>query len=165
MGDIISVCRRLQVIASEDIGLAYPMAAVVVRSCVESAFDVGLPEAEIPLAHAAVLLATSPKSNSAYLALHAAKADIEAGRGQNMPDYMRPTHKYQNYKYPHDYPGHYVDQRYLPDDLAGAHYYEYGDNKTEQAAKSYWEKIKEKKYTSPFPARTIQKIIFFRPMH
>ncbi len=144
-GDLIGACRRLQVIASEDIGLAYPMAAVVVRSCVESAFDVGLPEAEIPLAHAAVLLATSPKSNSAYLALHAAKADIEAGRGQNMPDYMRPTHKYQNYKYPHDYPGHYVDQRYLPDDLAGAHYYEYGDNKTEQAAKSYWEKIKEKK--------------------
>ncbi|MBE6572807.1 MAG: replication-associated recombination protein A [Ruminococcaceae bacterium] len=142
-GDLIGVCRRLQVIASEDIGLAYPQAASIVRACVQSAFDLGMPEARIPLANAAIMLATAPKSNSAYLAYAAAAEDIEKGKGQNIPDHMRPSNRYDNYKYPHDYPGHYVKQQYLPDDLRGAKYYEYGENKTEQAAKAYWDKIKK----------------------
>ncbi len=141
-GDLIGVCRRLQVIASEDIGLAYPQAAAIVRACVQSAFDLGMPEARIPLANAALLLATAPKSNTAYAAYGAAAADIEKGKGQNVPAHMRPSNRYDNYKYPHDYPGHYVKQQYLPDDLAGAKYYSFGDNKTEQAAKKYWELIK-----------------------
>jgi len=142
-GDLIGVCRRLQVIASEDIGLAYPQAASIVRACVQSAFDLGMPEARIPLANAAIMLATAPKSNSAYLAYAAAAEDIEKGKEQNIPDHMRPSNRYDNYKYPHDYPGHYVKQQYLPDDLRGAKYYEYGENKTEQAAKAYWDKIKK----------------------
>ena len=141
-GDLIGVCRRLQVIASEDIGLAYPQAAAIVRACVQSAFDLGMPEARIPLANAALLLATAPKSNSAYNAYAAAAADIERGKGQNVPAHMRPSNRYDNYKYPHDYPGHYVKQQYLPDDLKGVKYYSFGDNKTEQAAKKYWELIK-----------------------
>ncbi len=141
-GDLIGVCRRLQVIASEDIGLAYPQAAAIVRACVQSAFDLGMPEARIPLANAAIMLATAPKSNSAYNAYAAAASDIEKGKGQNVPSHMRPSNRYDNYKYPHDYPGHYVKQQYLPDDLHGAKYYEYGENKTEQAAKKYWEIIK-----------------------
>lgn len=141
-GDLIGVCRRLQVIASEDIGLAYPQAAAIVRACVQSAFDLGMPEARIPLANAALLLATAPKSNTAYAAYGAAAADIEKGKGQNVPPHMRPSNRYDNYKYPHDYPGHYVKQQYLPDDLKGAKYYSFGDNKTEQAAKKYWELIK-----------------------
>ncbi len=141
-GDLIGVCRRLQVIASEDIGLAYPQAASIVRACVQSAFDLGMPEARIPLANATILLATAPKSNSAYNAYAAAAADIEKGKGQNVPPHMRPSNRYDNYKYPHDYPNHYVRQQYLPDDLKGTKYYEYAENKTEQAAKSYWDKIK-----------------------
>ena len=149
-GDLISVCRRLQVIASEDIGLAYPMAAVVVRSCVESARELGLPEAKIPLANAAVLLATSPKSNSAYMGLHAATDAVTAGKGATFPRCLQNVHmdgenvadKGQNYRYPHDFPNHYVKQQYLPDDIKNARFYEYGENKTEQAAKLYWDKIK-----------------------
>ncbi len=141
-GDLIGVCRRLQVIASEDIGLAYPQAAAIVRACVQSAFDLGMPEARIPLANAALLLATAPKSNSAYMAYAKAKEMIDAGKGQNIPDYMRPSNRYDNYKYPHDYPNHYVKQQYLPRDLQGSCFYEYGENKTEQAAKAYWDKVK-----------------------
>ena len=143
-GDLISPCRRLMVIASEDIGAAYPMAAVICRACVESARELGLPEARIPLANAAVMLATAPKSNSAYLALDAAAADIRAGRGCEVPSHLR-SPQFKGYKYPHDYPGHYVEQQYLPDDLVGTRYYSFGDNKTEQAAKQYWETIKKKK--------------------
>ncbi len=144
-GDLIGACRRLQVIASEDIGLAYPQAAAIVRACVESAFDLGMPEASIPLSNAVIMLATAPKSNSAYLAYAAAKADIDAGKGQNVPPHMRPSNRYENYKYPHDYENHYVEQQYLPDDLRGARYYRYGDNKTEAAARLYWDGIKNKK--------------------
>ena len=143
-GDLISPCRRLMVIASEDIGQAYPMAAVVTRSCVECARELGLPEAAIPLANAAVLLATAPKSNSAYLALNAAREDIRAGRGGEVPLHLR-SPLFKGYKYPHDYPGHYVEQQYLPDDLKDRRYYEFGENRTEQAAKAYFEKIKDKK--------------------
>ncbi len=140
-GDLISPCRRLMVIASEDIGAAYPMAAVIVRACVESARELGLPEARIPLANAAVMLATAPKSNSAYLAYDAAAAEIRAGRGTEIPSHLR-SPKFRGYKYPHDYPGHWVAQQYLPDDLAGKQFYRFGENRTEQAAKQYFERIK-----------------------
>ncbi len=140
-GDLAGACRRLQVIASEDIGLAYPMAPAIVRACVESANDLGMPEASIPLSHAAILLATAPKSNTSHMAYAAACEDISRGRGQTIPDYMRPSHQYDGYLYPHDYPNHYVVQQYLPNDLKNAVYYRYGENKTEQAAKRYWDEI------------------------
>lgn len=151
-GDIISLSRRLLVIASEDIGLAYPQAAVIVKSCVDSAMQLGLPEARVPLAQAVVLLATAPKSNSSYLAMDAAIADIKAGKAGDFPRHLQNKHfdgddakvKGQFYKYPHDFPNHWVDQQYLPDNLKGTVYYNYGDNKTEQAAKAYWDKIKKK---------------------
>ncbi len=140
-GDLISACRRLQVIASEDIGLAYPMAAVIVKACVDSARELGLPEARIPLANAAVLLATAPKSNTAYNAINRAAADIAAGKGQDVPVHLR-SPKFTGYKYPHDFPNDWVEQQYLPDELKNVRYYEFGTNKTEQAAKAYWDKIK-----------------------
>ncbi len=149
-GDLISVCRRLQVIANEDIGLAYPQAITVVRACVESARELGLPEARIPLANAAVILATAPKSNSVYLGINAAMDAVSAGKGTTFSRCLQNVHfdgenssqKGQNYLYPHDYPHHYIPQQYLPDDLKGTKFYTYGDNKTEQAAKAYWDKIK-----------------------
>ena len=140
-GDLISACRRLQVIASEDIGLAYPMAAVIVKACVDSARELGLPEARIPLANAAVLLATAPKSNTAYNSINRAAADIAAGKGQDVPVHLR-SPKFTGYKYPHDFPNDWVEQQYLPDELKNTRYYEFGTNKTEQAAKAYWDKIK-----------------------
>ncbi len=143
-GDLISPCRRLMVIASEDIGQAYPLAAVVTRACVESAKELGLPEAAIPLANATVMLATAPKSNSANKALEAAQADIRAGRGGSIPTHLR-SPLFRGYKYPHDFPNHYVRQQYLPDDVKDRKYYEFGENKTEGASKAYWEKIKEEK--------------------
>ena len=140
-GDLISPCRRLMVIASEDIGAAYPMAAVITRACVESAKELGLPEARIPLANAAVMLATAPKSNTAYMAINRAGEDIRAGKGQVIPFHLR-SPQFKGYVYPHDYTYDYVKQQYLPDDLAGTKYYEFGDNKTEAAAAAYWEKAK-----------------------
>lgn len=139
-GELISLCRRLQVIASEDVGLAYPQAAVVVRACCESAMELGFPEARIPLINAAILLATAPKSNSAYLALAAAAEDVDAGYGTEVPLHLQ-SPLFKGYKYPHDYTGNYVRQQYLPNDLRGRKYYEYGENKTEQAAKKYAELI------------------------
>ncbi len=144
VGDMFPLIRRLQVIASEDIGLAYPQAAAIVRACCESARELGMPEAQIPLIHAAMLLATSPKSNSAYNALHAATADVEAGRGNRIPIHLQ-SPLFKGYKYPHEYPNHYVEQQYLPDDLLDRHYYVPAENKTEQAAAAYWENIKKKK--------------------
>ena len=142
-GDLISPCRRLLVIASEDIGAAYPMAAVITRACVESAKELGLPEGRIPLANAAVMLATAPKSNTAYVAYDAAAADISAGLGSEIPNHLK-SPQFRGYKYPHDYPDRYVRQQYLPDDLKDRQYYRFGDNKTEQAAKAYWDRIKGK---------------------
>lgn len=150
-GDIISLCRRLLVIASEDIGLAYPMAAVVTKSCVDSALQLGLPEARIPLAEAVILLATAPKSNSAESAIDAALADVRNGDFGDYPRHLQNKHfdgegakvKGQHYLYPHDFPNHWVKQQYLPDKLVGRTYYQYGENKTEQMAKAYWEKIKK----------------------
>lgn len=142
-GDLISACRRLQVIASEDIGCAYPMAAVITRACVESAKELGLPEGAIPLANAAVVLATAPKSNSAYLAYGAAREDFEKGLGQAIPTHLQ-SPAFKGYLYPHDYPNHYIHQQYLPDDIKNKHYYTFGTNKTEQAAKAYYDMIRTK---------------------
>ena len=141
-GELISVCRRLQVIASEDIGLAYPLAVSVTRAACESAKELGMPEARIPLANAAILLATAPKSNSAEAAIDAAMADVEAGMGRECPKHLQ-SPLFKGYKYPHMYPNHYIEQQYLPDDLAGRRYYEYGDNKTESAAREYNDRIKK----------------------
>lgn len=143
-GDIISACRRLLVIANEDVGLAYPLAAVVTKACCDTARELGMPEARLALANAAVLLATAPKSNTAHNAIIAACEDVANGKGQNVPTILQSPF-FKGYKYPHDYKNHYVKQTYLPDDLVGKVYYEYGDNRTEQAAKAYWEQIKEDK--------------------
>lgn len=143
-GDLLGVCRRLQVIASEDIGLAYPIAAAITDSCVNSALRLGLPEASIPLSHAALLLATAPKSNSAHIAYEAALADVRAGKGREFPKIFRQVNGFDGYKYPHDYPDHYVNQKYLPDDLKNAKYFEYGVSKNEIAARDYWNNIKKK---------------------
>lgn len=144
-GDIISLSRRLLVIASEDVGLAYPMAVPIVKSCVDSAMQLGLPEARIPLAEAVILLATAPKSNSAYLAVNAALEDVRTKECGDFPRHLQNKHcdgedaevKGQNYLYPHDYPNHYVKQQYLPDPIKDKVYYTFGDNKTEQAALAY----------------------------
>ncbi len=142
LGELLSVCRRLQVIASEDIGLAYPQAAAIVRACCESAVELGMPEARLPLANAAIMLATAPKSNTAHNAVNAAAEDIEKGLGGALPEILK-SPLYKGYKYPHEYPNRWVEQQYLPDDIKDRRYYEYGDNKTEQAARAYWEKIKK----------------------
>ncbi len=150
-GDMPSACRRLLVIASEDVGLAYPQAAVVTKACVDSALQLGMPEARLPLAHAAILLATAPKSNSAYMAINAAMYDIEHKDTGTVPRQLQNVHcdgegdvqKGQNYIYPHEYPNHYVKQQYLPNKIKDTVYYEYGDNKLERKSKEYWDKIKE----------------------
>lgn len=149
-GDLVGICRRLLSSASEDIGLAYPQAVPIVKACVDSALQLGLPEARLPLAEAALLLATAPKSNSVVEAIDAAIADVRAGKTGPVPRELQNVHadgtgfeREQGYKYPHAYSGHWVKQQYLPDVLKNAHYYEYGDNKTEQVAKAYWEKIKK----------------------
>ena len=149
-GDLLSPCRRLLVIAAEDIGLAYPMAMPIVKACVDAAVQIGLPEARIPLAEATVFLATQPKSNSAYLAIDAALEDVRAGKGVTFPRSLQNKHydsaevenKGQYYQYPHNYPSHYIKQQYLPDDIKRSTYYHYGENKLEQATKQYWDKIK-----------------------
>ena len=140
-GDLLSACRRLQVIASEDIGQAYPLAAVITRACVESAKDLGLPEAAIPLSNAVITLATAPKSNSAYLAYHAAMEDVTAGRGTLPPVHLRAP-LYKGYVYPHDYENHYVKQQHLPDDLRTRRYFTFGNTKNEQAARAYYDMIR-----------------------
>jgi ATPase related to the helicase subunit of the Holliday junction resolvase len=140
-GDLISPCRRLQVIANEDIGLAYPMAAVITHACVESARQLGLPEAQMPLSNATIMLATAPKSNAAISALTAAAADIKAGMGTEVPEHLR-SPLFKGYKYAHDYEDNYVPQQYLPNDVKDRKYYRPGKNKTEEAARLYWEKIK-----------------------
>ena len=149
-GDLISLTRRLLVIACEDIGLAHPQAVTIVKACVDTALQLGLPEARIPLAEAVILLCTSPKSNSAINAIDAAIADVRSGDYGDIPAYLKDGHyggaqKLGNaigYQYPHAFPNHYVKQQYLPDNIADHVYYEFGDNKQEQAAAAYWKKIK-----------------------
>ncbi|MBQ8869639.1 MAG: replication-associated recombination protein A [Oscillospiraceae bacterium] len=151
-GDILSPCRRLLVIASEDVGLAYPQAVSIVKSCIDSALQLGLPEARLPLAEATILLATAPKSNSVILAIDEAMADINVGDAVDIPSHLRDTHYpgaeklgRGGYKYAHNYENHYVKQQYLPDRLKSKVYYHFGDNKNEQAAAKYWQEIKNKK--------------------
>lgn len=152
-GDMISVCRRLMVIACEDIGLAYPQAVSIVKSCVDCAFQLGLPEARIPLAEAVILLATAPKSNSAICAIDEALADIEKGNCGEIPLHLKDSHykgaaemgRGVEYKYPHSYPNHYVDQQYLPDMIKDRKYYVPGENKFEQNSNEFWNKIKNRK--------------------
>ena len=148
-GDLAGACRRILCSASEDIGMAYPQAAAIVKACVDSALQLGMPEARLPLAQAVILLATAPKSNSVVMAVDRAFADVKAGKAGPIPRELQNVHadgtgfeREQGYLYPHDFPGHWVRQQYLPDTLKDAVYYEYGDNKTEQAAKKYWELIK-----------------------
>ncbi len=150
-GDLPSACRRLLVIASEDIGLAYPQAVTIVKSCVDSALQLGLPEARIPLAQAAILLATAPKSNSAIVAIDAAMQDIREGKNGDIPAHLKDSHysgaakmgRGLTYKYPHSFENNWVRQQYLPDALKNKKYYEYGNNKLEQANERYWKEIKK----------------------
>ena len=149
-GDMTTAIRRLLCSASEDVGMAYPQAALIVKACVDNALQLGLPEARLPLAQAAVLLATAPKSNSVYQGIAAAMADVKAGRVGDIPRELQNVHadsagleREQGYLYPHDFPGHWVRQQYLPDELKNRKYYQYGDNKTEQAARRYWDEIKK----------------------
>ena len=149
-GDLTGACRRILCSASEDIGLAYPQAVPIVKACVDSALQLGLPEARLPLAEAVIFLATAPKSNSGVMAIDAAIADVRAGKTGPVPRELQNVHadgtgfeREQGYKYPHSFPSHWVRQQYLPDALKNARYYEYGDNKIEQTAKAYWEAIKK----------------------
>ena len=150
-GDLPSACRRLMVCACEDVGLAYPQIIPIVKAAVDAANMLGLPEARIPLADAVILVSTSPKSNSGEAAIDAALADVRAGRTGPVPRQLQNKHydradalvKGQNYKYAQDYKNHWVAQQYLPDAIKDAHYYTYGDNRTEQAAKAYWDRIKQ----------------------
>ena len=148
-GDMITAIRRILCSASEDIGMAYPQAALIVRALVDNALQVGLPEAKLCLGQAVILLATAPKSNSVVAAIDAAMADVRAGKTGSIPRHLQNVHadsagqeREQGYLYPHNYVGHWVDQQYLPDELEGTVYYEFGDNKNEQAARAYWEKLK-----------------------
>lgn len=150
-GQMPSACRRLMVIAAEDVGLAYPTVIPIVKACVDMALMLGMPEARIPLGDAAILMATSPKSNSAHLAFDAALSDVQHGKAGEFPRHLQNMHadsfgaeREQGYLYPHDYPNHWVRQQYLPDNLVGTQYYTYGPNKLEQAAKQYWDAIKNK---------------------
>ena len=149
-GDLASICRRLLVMASEDIGLAYPQAITIVKSCVDAAMQLGFPEARIPLAEAVILLATAPKSNSAICAIDSALSDINSLDTGDIPKHLKDAHYSGSkelghgieYQYPHSFKNHYVKQQYLPDNIKDRKYYEYSDNKTELAAKDYWDKIK-----------------------
>ena len=149
VGQMQSACRRLMVIAAEDVGLAFPQIIPIVNAAVDMALKLGMPEARIPLGDVAVLMATSPKSNSGHIALDAALDDVRKGKTGDFPRHLQNMHadtytmeREQGYKYPHNYPSHWVQQQYLPDTLAGTQYYEYGPNKLEQAAKAYWDAIK-----------------------
>ena len=149
-GDLASAIRRLLVIAAEDVGLAYPTAISVVKSCADAALQLGLPEAQIPLAEAVIFLSTCPKSNSAVSAIAAATEDLKKGKSGEIPAHLKDAHyagaekmgRGLTYQYPHNYPGHYVAQQYLPTELKDRRYYEYGSNKIEQAAKAYWDAVK-----------------------
>ena len=149
-GDLPSCCRRILCSVAEDVGLAYPMALPIVKACVDSALQLGMPEARLPLADAVIFLATCPKSNSGCMAIDAALADVRKGKVGPFPRELQNVHadsagqeREQGYLYPHSYPNHWVRQQYLPDEIKDRRYYEYGDNKTEQAAKRYWDEIKK----------------------
>ena len=149
-GDLVSACRRLMVCACEDVGLAWPQIIPIVKAAVDAATMLGPPEGRIPLADAVILVATAPKSNTGEAGINAAMADLQKGRTGPIPRHLQNKHfdgedaavKGQHYKYPHAYPDSWVAQQYLPDALEGVQYYQWGENKTEQAAKAYWQRIK-----------------------
>ncbi len=149
-GGMISAARRMLVIAAEDVGLAYPQCIAIVKACVDSAFQLGLPEAKLPLAEAVICMATAPKSNSVTLAIESAMADVRAGKTGDIPAHIKDAHyssaaklgRGLTYQYPHDFPGNWVQQQYFPDELLGTRYYEFGQNKNEQLARAYWQKIR-----------------------
>ena len=149
-GDMVSACRRILVCACEDIGLAYPQAVTIVKSCIDAARELGLPEARIPLSEAVLLLATAPKSNATICAIDAAMSDIKNGKSGDIPPHLKDAHyegakklgRGLTYQYPHDFPNHWVKQQYLPDELRDAVYYVPGDNKFEQANEKYWQDVK-----------------------
>lgn len=148
-GDLPAACRRILCSVCEDVGLAYPQAIPIVKACVDSALMLGLPEARLPLADAVLLIATAPKSNSGVMGIDDALVDIRAGKTGPIPRQLQNVHadgtgfeREQGYLYPHNFPGHWVQQQYLPDELKSAHYYQPGPNKTEQAAAAYWKKVK-----------------------
>ena len=150
-GQLQAACRRLMVIAAEDIGLAFPQIISIVKSSVDMALMLGMPEARIPLGDAAILMATSPKSNTGHVALDMALEDVRKGKGGDFPRHLQNMHadtytmeREQGYQYPHDFPGRWVQQQYLPDELVGVSYYQFGENKMEQAAKQYWDLVKGK---------------------
>ncbi len=148
-GDLPAACRRILCSVAEDVGLAYPQALPIVKACVDSALQLGMPEARLPLADAVILLATAPKSNSGCMAIDAAMADVKAGKTGPVPRELQNVHadgagfeREQGYLYPHNFQNHWVKQQYLPDAIKDRKYYQYGENKTEQAAKRYWDEIK-----------------------
>lgn len=157
-GDLVSACRRLLVIACEDVGLAYPQAISIVKACVDTANMLGLPEARIPLSEAAILLATAPKSNSAIAGIDAALSDVRRGNAGPIPAHLMDSHyagaeklgRGLTYRYPHDCPHHWCPQQYLPDRIRDRVYYHYGENKTEQAARAYWERVKNESSDTHF---------------
>ena len=150
-GDLISICRRLLAVASEDVGLAYPQAVVITKACVDSAVQLGFPEAKLPLAQATTLLALAPKSNSTCIAVEQALADLKNGNIGDIPLHLKDSHyagaaklgRGVEYQYPHDYPNNYVKQQYLPDELLNRTYYNSGDNKTEKGFEQYWSALKK----------------------
>ena len=150
-GDLISACRRLMVCVCEDVGLAYPQIIPIVKSCVDIAMQVGLPEARIPLADAVIMVCLAPKSNSAYAAINNAMSDISSGKIFPFPRQLQNNHcdasdvknKGQFYLYPHDFENHWVAQEYLPKELKNTKYYIPDKNKTESSFNSYWNKIKK----------------------
>lgn len=150
-GDLISACRRILCAATEDIGLAWPQGIPIVKACTDTALQLGLPEARLPLADAVIMLCTAPKSNTGMAAIDAALGDVRRGRTGAIPRHLQNVHadgagfeREQGYKYAHDYPNRYIEQQYLPDEIKDVKYYKYGDNKTEQAAKAYWDNVKKK---------------------
>lgn len=148
-GDIVSLCRRLLCIASEDVGLAYPQAVVITKACVDSALQLGLPEQNFLSQKQLYCLRLLLNLIAAYNAISAALDDLKNCDALDFPRHLQNKHfdgngakiVGQHYLYPHEYPNHYVKQQYLPDALAGHIYYEFGDNKQEQAAAAYRQKI------------------------
>ena len=153
-GDLAIICRRLMVIGYEDIGLANPAAAARTVNAVLAAERLGLPEARIPLADTVVDLCLSPKSNSAYMALDAAIADIRSGKAGDVPDHLRDSHykgaeslnRGVGYQYPHNFDDAWVDQQYLPDKLKNTHYYQpKATGKYEQALGQRYQQLQQRK--------------------
>ena len=152
-GDIQGVTRRLLCVASEDVGLAVPQAITITEACVSAALQLGFPEARIPLAQATIYLAQCPKSNSVISAIDMALADLDTIETGDIPNHLKDAHysgaadlgRCVDYKYPHDYPNHYIDQQYLPDPIKDRKYYNPGNNKNEKSFENYWDTLKNLK--------------------